>query len=316
MFIAPAPARLAAAPALAPRNDGQLRIGQFNAHNLFDTVDAPSTQDPVSERAAYRVHLAKLAVAIRDSMGAPDIITMQEVENIKVLKDLVARPEIAKLGYKALLQEGTDPRGIDNAILYRPASVTLTATEQLDPQRVSAKGRASHVFTRPPLVATFAINGREDAKRGVRELTVVSTHFTSKLGGEDAAVKRAEQAKIVADYVTGMVALNEQAPVLVAGDFNMEYGEPEFAALRNTRRAASMASLGNLVAAGDRFSWRDGRKHLMLDHVLATKYLAKTVADVQIPRISTYIEQGTATDPVRAEGVSDHDPVVTTFDLD
>ena len=299
---------------LAPRAADQLRLGQFNAHNLFDTVDDSSTQDPVQTRAAYRQHLGKLAIAIRDAMGAPDIVTMEEVENLKVLQDLVARPELAKLGYKALLREGTDPRGIDNAILYRD-TVRLTGVEQIDPQSVNAKGRAAHLFTRPPLVATFAIQGRDDAARGVKELTVIAAHLTSKLGGEDAAAKRGRQSKILADYVTGMVALNEKAPVVVSGDFNMEYAEPEFTPLRNTRRSASMVSVTRAMAPTQKFSWRDGRKHLLLDHVLVTKRLAATLEDVVIPRISTEIARGAASDPLRAEGVSDHDPIVATFGL-
>lgn len=294
------------------RAKDEIRVGQFNAHNLFDTVDDPGTQDEVSERAAYRLHLGKLAVAIRDAMGAPDIITMQEVENSKVLKDLVARPEIKQLGYQVLIREGSDPRGIDNAIIFRP-TVKLTAVEQIQPMRVTDKGRAVPMFTRPPLVGTFAIAGREDARKGVKELTVIANHFTSKLGGEEAAAKRAEQAKIVADYVTGMVALNARAPVIVAGDLNMESTEPEFAPLRNTRSDASMVSVTRDMSRTDRFTWRDGRKHSTLDHVLATKQLAKRLTDVQIPHISTQLEKGAASDPVRAEGVSDHDPIVATF---
>ena len=79
---------------MPPRGDHQLRFGQLNAHNFFDTRDDPSTQDPVLDRAAYREHVSKLAAAIRDGLGAPDVITMQEVENVKVLKDLVASEAI------------------------------------------------------------------------------------------------------------------------------------------------------------------------------------------------------------------------------
>jgi predicted extracellular nuclease len=292
----------------------ELRVGQLNAHNFFDTVDNPSTQDPIATRADYRTHIAKLSLAITDGMGAPDIITMQEVENQKVLNDLVAEPALAKLGYKALLKEGTDPRGIDNAILYRD-TVTLEETMQLDPAAISDKGHSSHLFTRPPLMAKFAINGRADAKRGIKEITVVAAHFTSKLGQEDAAKKRLVQAQTVADFATGLQAIDPKAAVLVSGDLNMEASEPEFAPLRNTRREGSLVSLGQEVAAKDRFSWRDGRKHLMLDHMLASDALAKAVKDVEIPHIDTQSDKSFITDPVRVEGVSDHDPMIATIKL-
>jgi predicted extracellular nuclease len=297
-----------------PRSHGELRLGQLNAHNLFDTVDDPSTQDPIATREDYKVHLAKLSLAITDGMGAPDIITMQEVENQKVLNDLVAQPAMAKLGYKALLKEGTDPRGIDNAILYRD-TVQLTETMQLDPASVNDKGRSAHLFTRPPLMAKFAIKGQEDAKRGIKEITVVASHFTSKLGQEDAAIKRGIQAQTVANFATGLQSLDPKAAVIVSGDLNMEASEPEFAPLRNTRREGSLVSLSQQVASKDRFSWRDGRKNLMLDHMLASATLAKAVKSVEIPHIDTQSDKAFITDPVRIEGVSDHDPMVATFKL-
>lgn len=298
---------------IAPRGDDQLRVGQLNAHNFFDTKDDASTQDPISTRADYQLHLAKLAVAISDAMGAPDVVTMQEVENAKVLQDLVARPEMARLGYRQLLKEGTDPRGIDNAILYRD-TVMLKEVLQLDPLSVNDAGRGAHLFTRPPLMARFAINGR-DGTRGIKEVTVIAAHFTSKLGQEDAARKRMAQAQVVANFAQGLSSLDPRAAVLVAGDLNMERDEPEFAPLRSSRHGASLISLAQQVPSRTRFSWRDGRKHLLLDHMLATASLATRVVDVQIPHISTQMEKGSAIDPVRAEGVSDHDPMVATINL-
>lgn len=301
-------------PQMPVRSDAQIRIGQLNAYNLFDTVDSPSTQEPVRVRAEYRHHLGKLALAIRDAIGAPDIITLQEVENAKVLSDLVARPELKGLGYKPLLREGTDPRGIDTAILYRD-TVTPLDVMQIDPQPLNDAARAAHLFTRPPLMARFAINGQQDAERGVKELTVISTHLTSKLGGEKAAAKRGAQAELLAKFATGLQAANPKAAIVMSGDFNMEHNEPEFAPLRNSRRGAALVSATREVPLKDRYTWRDGRKHLQLDHMLMSKGLAKRLIDVQIPHLATQMEKGTPSDPLRAEGVSDHDPIVATIAL-
>ncbi|MCB0877703.1 MAG: endonuclease/exonuclease/phosphatase family protein [Thermoleophilia bacterium] len=298
---------------MPPRGDHQLRFGQLNAHNFFDTRDDPSTQDPVLDRAAYREHVSKLAAAIRDGLGAPDVITMQEVENVKVLKDLVASEAIRDLGYVPVLREGTDPRGIDNAILYRPDAVTLTQVMQIDPLRMNDAGRGSRLFTRPPLVATFAINGRDQATRGVREVNVIAAHLTSKLGGADAAAKRLEQASVIARFAQGLQAVDPGVGVLVAGDFNMERSEPEFAPLRHTVKGAALVDATASIPSRKRFTWRDGHKHLQLDHVLVSKNIAPNLDTVVIPHISTRISKGAASDPVRAEGYSDHDPVVATF---
>jgi predicted extracellular nuclease len=300
---------------LAPRKDDQLRIGQLNAHNLFDTKDDPSTQEPVPTRAVYKDHVTKLATAIRDALGAPDIITMQEVENVKVLQDLVKHEAIRELGYTPLLREGTDPRGIDNAILYRNEAVDLVQVMQIDPLRMNEADRGSKLFTRPPLAAQFVIRGREQAKRGVQSLWVIGNHFTSKLGQEDAAKKRAEQASVVAKFAHGLQVTDARTGVLVTGDLNMERSEPEFAPLRTTKTGAALVDVTKALPWYKRFTWRDGRKHLQLDHMLVSKNLAKDVDSVKIPHVSTRSDKDLHVDPVRAEGYSDHDPIVTTFEF-
>lgn len=296
---------------LAPREKGQLRFGQLNAHNLFDTKDTPSIQDPVNESRQVTAQITKLAHAIRDGLGAPDVITMQEVENVDLLKRLVGHKTIREFGYVPILKEGTDSRGIDNAILYRPDAVTLKQTMQIDPELILESGRSSRLFTRPPLAATFSINGREQAKEGVREVTVIANHFTSKLGGEDAAAKRGEQARMVARFAQGLQAVDPQAGLLVAGDFNMEATEEQFAPLRTG--TSGLVDATRSIPADERFTWRDGRKHFQLDHVLVSKNIASHIETAVIPHISTKIARGAASDPVRAEGFSDHDPVVVTF---
>lgn len=310
--VAPKPP-VAERPPMPPRNDGELRFGQLNAYNFFDTKDDPSKQEPVLEPKQYRNHVSKLAHAIRDGLGVPDVVTMQEVENIKVLRDLVKHPVIRDLDYKPILYEGTDPRGIDNAILYRPSAVTLRQVMQIDPKRITESGRAVPLFTRPPLAASFAINGREQAKRGVREFSVIAAHLTSKLGGEEAAAKRAEQARMIARFAEGIQTVDPQSGLVVAGDMNMERGEPEFAALRTRTRGAALADATASIPAKDRFTWRDGRKHYQLDHVLVSRNIERHVDTAVIPHIATKIAKDAAADPVRAEGYSDHDPVVLTF---
>ncbi len=300
---------------LAPRAEGQLRVGQLNAYNLFDTKDDPKAQEPISERPAYKDHVTKLATAIRDALGAPDIITMQEVENLKVLQDLVKHPVIKGLGYTPLIREGTDPRGIDNAILYRNEAVDLVQVMQVDPLRMNEKDRGTKLFTRPPLVAQFAIRGREQARQGVKSLWVIGNHFTSKLGMEDAALKRAEQASVVAHFAQGLQVIDKRSGVIVAGDLNMERSEKEFAPLRQTKRGAALVDVTAQIPSHKRFSWRDGRKHVQLDQMLVSANLAKKVETVQIPHVSTRTLKALHPDPVRAEGFSDHDPIVTTFEF-
>ena len=67
----------------------------------------------------YARKLTKSALVIRDALGAPTLVAVQEVENLDVLDALAAQPELAPFGYGAILVDGLDPRGINVGLLYR-----------------------------------------------------------------------------------------------------------------------------------------------------------------------------------------------------
>src|ERR1041385_5911542 len=78
------------------------RIIFYNAENLFDTINDPETQDeeflPLSKNKwdtkKYSVklnHISKALAAMLDTIQ-PILIGLSEVENRKVLEDLIAQP--------------------------------------------------------------------------------------------------------------------------------------------------------------------------------------------------------------------------------
>ncbi|MCW2925634.1 MAG: putative extracellular nuclease [Thermoleophilia bacterium] len=306
-------------PGPGPTPPGQqgsdLRIAQLNAHNFFDTVDQPRVQDDVLTPEQYSTKLAKLSLAIRDVMAGPDIIAMEEVENEGVLRDLAARPELAALGYRPLLVEGADPRGIDVGYLYRPARVGLVSSAQLNTTFTSPTGRAVKLFTRPPLVATFrpvGQGGAADATGGA-DITLVANHFTSKLQGADGALKRLRQATFVASIADGKagVANLDPARTIVLGDFNEGVGEPGYRVLTGQDGGGTArTNVADRLPEADRYSYRSGRTRTLLDHVLLTPTLDAAVSAVHIPHIDSDPSETRATDPTTPERVSDHDPVL------
>ncbi len=312
-----------APPSPAPPSPGSpapvagvpLRVAQLNAKNLFDTVDQPRVQDDVLTPQDYGRKLTKLALAIRDAMGSPDVIALQEVENEQVLRDLAARPELRELGYVPLIVEGTDPRGIDVAYLYRPATAQLVAHDQLQTTYVSPSGRNIKVFTRPPLVATFRARGGTDGAQQGAALTIVNNHFTSKLQGEDGAAKRFRQAAFVASIADGRagVAHLDPARVIVLGDLNEDLDDPAYLSLvapTSEGEAPPRRNAADHLPEADRYSWRDGTKRSLLDHVLLTPTLDAQVRSVRIPHINSDPSERLELDPTTYERASDHDPVI------
>ena len=109
-------------------------IGFYNLENLFDTVDDPKIDDseflPDGKRAwteeKYKEKLANMAyvisqIGIEDAKAGLSVLGLSEIENRKVLEDLVKEPAIASRNYRIIHYDSPDPRGVDVALLYNPS---------------------------------------------------------------------------------------------------------------------------------------------------------------------------------------------------
>ena len=123
--------------------DGSYVIGFYNLENLFDTLDDPRINDaaflPDGENQwtpdKYQKKLHNMASAIKamaDYNGQYHaILGVAEVENIGALTDLLAQPELQDSGYKGILEEGGDGRGIDVGLIYRPDVFEVQETKSI-----------------------------------------------------------------------------------------------------------------------------------------------------------------------------------------
>lgn len=175
-------------PATAPPQGETVTLMTFNVENLFDTEDDPERNDrtylPIEakrnqgHRAAcaeidnpywrdqclnwdwdedvVERKLAAVAAAILQVDGGrgPDIVALQEVENIRILERL--RTEyLNEAGYRpGILLEGGDNRGIDVAFLSRYEQVGDAELHTI-PFRGFGDDRIGD--TRPILEATFRL---------------------------------------------------------------------------------------------------------------------------------------------------------------
>ena len=83
-------------------------LATYNLEGMFDTLDDPLTDDPIISLTEYQRRLRKHALVIGQEIGHPALLAVQEVENLTVLQDLVARPEM-QASYAILWQEGNRP---------------------------------------------------------------------------------------------------------------------------------------------------------------------------------------------------------------
>ena len=128
--------------AMAQKKFSVYGVGFYNQENLFDTCHDVGKRDfeflPTGSNRwnarKYKSKLRNMSRALAD-MGTdvlPNvgcaIIGLSEVENAKALDDLTAEAPLRARGYKYILVEGPDMRGVDVALLYNPALFTPTDT--------------------------------------------------------------------------------------------------------------------------------------------------------------------------------------------
>jgi len=206
------------------RRPGEFTVGSQNFLRLFDLVDDPDKDDETPTAAQYDVRLNKLSMYIRNSLGAPDVLAVQEVENIVALQDVADRinHDDPSLLYSARLMEGNDVGGIDVGFLVRQ-TVRVDSLEQLGKDTIFTFPGAGDapLNDRPPLVLRGAYVG---GGAGF-PITVINVHQRSLSGidGADGArirAKRHAQALQLSQFIDSLQDADPGIHLVGIGDFN------------------------------------------------------------------------------------------------
>jgi endonuclease/exonuclease/phosphatase family metal-dependent hydrolase len=199
---------------------GDIRIMFYNTENLFDTLDDMLTNDaeflPTSDRQwnTFRynkkiLNIFKTIAAVGET-EAPEIICLAEIENGRVLHDLILHTPLEKYPYTIVHYESPDKRGIDAAMLYRKDKISLIHSA---PIRV-AFFQDTMQRTRDILYAKLVL-----LKRDTVHLFV--NHWPSRLGGEKRSeYRRQDAAWILKRKIDSIFTDSPDAKIIVTGDFN------------------------------------------------------------------------------------------------
>lgn len=197
-----------------------LRVMFYNVENLFDTENDPLTEDdeftPEGTRrwnnSKYYSKLYRISKVIIAAGGweAPDIVGLCEVENRKVLEDLVYRTPLEHAGYRIVHYEGGDRRGIDVALLYRPQHLELIFQK---PVRVEFRDDTVYI-SRDILYTALGFEGKDT-------LHLFVNHWPSKYGGVlETAPRRVDAALCLKKEIDSICSNNRDAAILAMGDLN------------------------------------------------------------------------------------------------
>ncbi|NCA85128.1 MAG: endonuclease/exonuclease/phosphatase family protein [Clostridia bacterium] len=195
-------------------------IAFYNVENLFDTINDNGERDgdftpgaAVSwntERYDRKLNNIARVLGAIDSTELPLVIGLAEVENLGVLRDLVATQPLDKGGYDIVHFDSPDERGIDVALLYRH--------DMLQP-----------LHSRPyPLTFYFDSTDRTRdllyfkalaADRDTLHLLV--NHWPSRSGGKELSdPKRQRAAQQVRQVVDSIFRFDANANIIIMGDLN------------------------------------------------------------------------------------------------
>jgi hypothetical protein len=304
-------------PVPAP-SPGEVTIGSQNLDRLGDPGDD----------VPYATRLAKLSRQVREVLGSPHVLAVEEVMDLGTLEDLTDRmaADDPAVLYQAYLVEGNDFGGIDVGFLVRdPARV-------LDLVQVGADARftwdGSLLFDRPPLVLEAEFSGPS----GSFEATLVAVHLRSLGGiddpddGERVRQKRHEQSGWLADWIQQRQTADPVKPLIVLGDFNaFEFsdgyvdvmgqvtGEPDPDGALLAAGEDVDPPLANWLLrlpASDRYSFVFGCSAEALDHVVTNQAATAWVRSVAYSRGNADAPNALELDANTAARSSDHDGLV------
>ncbi len=299
----------------APAN-GEQMVGTLNMFRLFDQLPTPPE---------FQDRLTKFSGFIRNVMRAPQIVAVQEVENLSALQALAGKiaADDATVVYSAYLVEGNDIGGIDVGFLVRD-NVQVDSVVQKGKDEVFTFD-SSLLHDRPPLCLFAKLPDG-------RKLTVMNLHLRSLSGitGSSATrirLKRQTQATSVSKMVQALQDATPGLDLVVTGDFNAFQFTDGFAhvlaQIIGDPADASEAELPGTdevnpdltneilsLPAAQQYSFVFQGSAQVLDHMLTSQPLHPEVNGVQYARGNADAPRDLVDDASTPNRSSDHDGLV------
>lgn len=201
-------------------------IAFYNVENLFDYEDDPLIfdEDYTPEgrnnwtKDIYEHKLSQLAKVISE-IGAdvtgttPALIGVSEIENRRVLEDLVNQNQLVNQDYGIVHQDSPDRRGIDVALLYKKKLFTPTNYRAHELVLYDQQDRTKRIYTRDQLLVSGMLDGEM--------IHIIVNHWPSRYGGEERSrPNRLKAAELNKKIMDSLFSDDPYAKIITMGDFN------------------------------------------------------------------------------------------------
>lgn len=289
-------------------------IMSYNIENAFDTIHDEGKNDyeycDGGERkwSQYRL-FQKLksvgkVIAAADEKRPIDLIGLCEVENDTVMQCLTQRTSLSSLGYRYIMTNSLDERGIDVALLYSPFTFHPIETESIRPKTKKDK-------TRDILHVAGTIAGGDT-------LDVYVVHLPSKRGGSEGQKLSMSICQQLQAHTDSVRTRRQHPNLIIMGDFNAETNSQQLKLLTRSHH------LIDRTAKLQPGTYKYQGEWSILDHILThtttlshqqTRILNLSFLTEPDPTHGNVKPYRTYQGPVYQGGVSDHLPVVSVFHI-
>lgn len=200
-----------------PTGNMERSVVFYNVENLFDTEDNPLKNDNdftpngrqhwTEER--YETKLDRITEALKLINVSPALIGLVEIENKRVLEDLIDEDFFHGINMGIAHFESPDTRGIDCALLYDKDLFEVQNEEKLKVELVENRDYK----TRDILYVSGLLNGIQTH--------VFVNHWSSRREGKlQTEHKRLQAAFVLREKVDEILDDEPNANIIILGDFN------------------------------------------------------------------------------------------------
>lgn len=258
-------------------NPDTYTVAFYNTENLFDYINDPLTNDvgflessaknwnkQRYENKIYKIGLAISKIGFDDLQKPPTLIGLAEVENDRILSDLIQSTYLETYNYGFLHYNSPDERGIDVALLYDKDNFTVENSEAISVYIQSELGLRD--YTRDILKVTGFLNDEK--------IYVLVNHWPSRHEGSDeTGYKRMVAAQKVVELIDEIRVNDKDAKIIIMGDFN---DNPKNNSMRYLKDEGALYNPMEQLMAYTRGSVNHNSKWMLFDQILMTANLLES----------------------------------------
>jgi hypothetical protein len=251
-----------------------VRIMFYNVENLFDIYDDTTREDNDflpgglmrwnKSRYDKKINALYKTIVAAGEWDPPEIVAFCEVENRKVLEDLVYGTYLSKFKYGIIHEESPDQRGIDVCLVYRKDYITIIEHAYWIPS-----GMAKADFTTRSILYCKLVYSSDT-------IHLIVNHWPSRRGGvlagEGLRMKISSMVRDKADSINK--SIRNGARIIILGDFNSTPDDQEMKSLISPEKSGNfLVNLSARLAAQGKGTYRYMGTWEMIDQVIVSEKL-------------------------------------------